>query len=416
MFRAAIVWIGLLGSMGLAGSEKWYPAQTLLEPTFLPEYSGVSQDIHDDLIYLGFIAAGAGPKQQMGQIYRFNGRQWNLEQNLCLQTNPVAAYNCGKLTGDMCIVGASGESPTSKSIHVFRYDGNLWRWNQELSISEDWTDQALIFDVDQDHCIVRGAGCAYAFGYDGQEWRYQQKILPFDSPSTESGFGEGIAISGNRCVIAAPYDEDSPDHFGTIYFYLFDGTAWIPDGKFTGLFTTSGGWDPYWIRVAIDGDWCIVGVLRWPDHTPHRVLIYRRTDHWDQYQELSSPWIEARVFNAVFINDGLCGYSTWDWQANNGCISLYSFNGSAWEPSGQITQSLAGWEGVWNQASFDKGNLLITAGANFEQPPLNYACMFSATVFRPCPKADLTNDCRVDLLDFAALANEWMTGITPPEK
>ncbi len=410
MYRIMFLGIILIGSTGLAGSEKWYPSQTILEPTLVPRYSGINPDIKDDLIYLGFITDGAAPKQPMGQIYRFNGQQWNLEQYLFLETNPGATYICGKLTGDMCIVGVSGEPPTSKSMHVFQYDGNLWKWYQELSVSEDLGYGGHIFDVDQDHFIVRGEECAYAFGYNGREWRYQQKILPFDTHPSCSGFGDAIAISGNRCIIAAPLDEDGPYRIGTVYFYFFDGNAWIPDGKFTGLFTTCGGWDPYWLRVAMDSDWCIVGVLRWFNDMPHRVLIYRRTDHWTHHQELPSPWLESRILDAVFIRDGICGYSTWDWQKNNGSISLYSLNGSAWEPSGQITQPLAGWEGVWNQAIYDNGHLLMTAGVNFEEPPLNYACMFSATMFRPCPKADLTNDCRVDLLDFAALADEWMTG------
>jgi hypothetical protein len=417
MYRVAILWIGLVGSSVLAGSEKWYQEQKLLEPTVLPDYGGVTPDIHQDLLYLGFISDKSGPRQQMGRIYRRHGTQWTLEQELSIEAPQPFDSVLGKIQDDTCIVlgryyqSVEGPNVITWSLvvraYAFRYDGAGWNLIQELVPPEGGLEIAL--DVDSDVCVIGGNGYTHVFRYDGQRWNYEQKLPAGVNPSFN-----GIAISGNRIVSSAPVEKSTDGRIGAVYFFVHDGTQWQPDGKFSGLAPFPDIVDFRSISAAIDGEWCILGtpMPEVNDPLPGRVLIYRRTDRWRVHQELIPLRYDDEGFGAsVFVRDGVCGTNAWDVDPELHCVPLYSFNGSIWAPHGKANLPMPDYDFVWNVAGYDDGHLLVVAGALILGPYGYEDGIGSAAVFRACPAADLTNDCRVDLEDFAKLAEEWMTGL-----
>jgi hypothetical protein len=407
MFRAAIVWIGLLGSMGLAGSEKWYPAQTILEPTFFPDYSAVMWDIHKDLIFLGRSSYSSESKPPLGQIYRRQGTTWTLEQELPVEAVPWFHCFVGKIQDNTCIVLGDSWNPidwsTIVKAYAFGYDGHQWNLVQEL-VPPEGILGGIGLDLDSNVCVIGGIECTHVFRYDGQRWNYEQKLPGGSSPSYF-----GVAVSGNRIVISSPIAETMENRTGAAYFYVHDGIQWQPDGKISGLFDYAG-CDFQGIRTDIDGDWCILGLPNpCSQSAPGKTYICRKTNQWKIVQVLSSTSPENGGFgDIVFLQDGICGVNDWDPQTHKDSMSLYGFNGSIWAPYGKVNLPMPDYEYVWNAADYDDGNLLVIAGTILSSPDGFFDGAVSAAVFRACPATDLTNDCRVDIADFAALAEEWM--------
>lgn len=395
------------GTAGLAGSEKWYPAQTILEPTLLPDYSGVSLDIHGDLIYLGMISDRSGPKQQMGRIYRRHGNQWTLEQELSIESAPLFRRIIGKIQDDTCIVlgyyDPPDYSPSIIKAYAFRYDQTRWNLIQELVPPEGNGEVGTAIDIDSNICVI-GSECIHVFRFDGQRWNYEQKIPAGTSIND-------IAISGNWIVTSCADEKTTDNRVGSAYFFVHDGNQWLPDGKLTGLAPFFSPYDFRQLSVAIDEEWCLLGVPLPFNRDPlaGKVFLCRRTDRWEIVQELYPSWPEDTGFGSgIFFRDGICGVSNWDPKTNQGSIALYAFNGSVWAPNGNVQVPMPGYDGVWNIGAYDDGYVLVEAGTFLMNPQVFVDCLTTAAVFRACPAADLTNDCRVDLLDFAELAKEWM--------
>jgi len=99
------------------------------------------------------------------------------------------------------------------------------------------------------------SGAAYVFNLTtGQE---SSKLTASDASSGDT-FGRGVAMSGARAVIAAPYDDDNGSASGSAY--LFDATSGQELAK---LIASDGDYlDLFGFGVAISGEHAIVGALQ----------------------------------------------------------------------------------------------------------------------------------------------------------
>ena len=59
--------------------------------------------------------------------------------------------------------------------------------------------------------------------------------------------------------------------------------------------------------------------------------------------------------------------------------------------------------------AIDGDYVAVGAPAGYKDPAIGSAYVYDLT----CPSADVTDDCYVDLKDFAKLAEQWLDGIKP---
>lgn len=94
-----------------------------------------------------------------------------------------------------------------------------------------------------------------------------------DSPGDDDEFGLTVALSGDRAVVGAPYDDDRGPNAGAVYAYLRVASVWQFQAKFYASDTV--GDDQFGVDVDIDGDVIVVGAWQ-HDHGqgPHAGAAY----------------------------------------------------------------------------------------------------------------------------------------------
>ena len=178
------------------------------------------------------------------------------------------------ISGDKCIVGAPEEGDAggkySGKAYIFSTDGKLLSTldnpNAYGTSTNDWLFGKAVA-ISGDKCIVGApgedddsgtkSGKAYIFSTDG-------KLLhTLDNPNgygTSEGdnFGNSVAISGDKCIVGAPgEDDDSGTSSGKAYIFSTDGTL-LHTLDNPNAYGTSAD-DNFGFSVAISGDKCIVG-------------------------------------------------------------------------------------------------------------------------------------------------------------
>jgi hypothetical protein len=88
-------------------------------------------------------------------------------------------------------------------------------------------------------------------------WIERAQLSP--EPGVANGFGSSIAVSGNRVVVGAAWDDDAGQNAGAVYVFQRAGNAWPLVDKLTSADAEPGdllGW-----AVAIDGDRLVASAL-----------------------------------------------------------------------------------------------------------------------------------------------------------
>lgn len=239
---------------------------------------GTSVAIDGDTIVVG---APAGALRAAAYVFVHDGTNWVEQAELIKPDELVAAFATNvALDGDTILIGAYYSryaSPGVKfcfsgSAHVFQRTGTTWTDTQTLLASDaacsnyfgkfvalsDGT--ALIGD--RSGVSVYRSGSGYVFTESGGVWTEQQKLGPTDPYAY--GFGEAIAIDGDRAIIGAPWDDtlcptSSGCDNGSAYSFRRIGTAWVEQER---IMPSDAGAGAYFGNsIALTATTAVIGAL-----------------------------------------------------------------------------------------------------------------------------------------------------------
>ena len=170
--------------------------------------------------------------------------------------------------GDVIVGGAPfarGEFPNMGAVYAFRRVDGMLRDDQKIGpdltrgtgfgkdvcLDRGSFGTRLVIGVSWQGCSGSEADCgeAYVFQDSAGTWIETARLVS-DNHVAEQGFGESVAIEGNRIAVGAP--DDTP---GAVHIFEFDGSTWqrtqiVRPGEPTGLFGAD---------VALEGDLLVVG-------------------------------------------------------------------------------------------------------------------------------------------------------------
>ena len=143
------------------------------------------------------------------------------------------------MQGDTAVVGAicdddpcrDGELCDTGSVYVFRFNGKTWNEVQKLVASDAVIgdrfghqvalsgDTALVSAFSDDGA-GSGSGSAYAFRYDPTTllWNEVAKLKSSDA-AAQDVFGISLAVSVDRAIIGAYWDDDNGNRSGSAYYF-----------------------------------------------------------------------------------------------------------------------------------------------------------------------------------------------------
>ncbi|MEZ4398012.1 MAG: T9SS type A sorting domain-containing protein [Candidatus Krumholzibacteriia bacterium] len=214
-------------------------------------------------------ASGAGAVY----LYELQGGAWTQTDKL-MPAELKANDSFGAplvMQGDWLFAAATDDdSLGSKAGAVYAYhrEGGVWMEQQKLlapdGYYQDFFGYALALDGDRlaigvprDDDTETDSGAVWIYERDGLTWLPTLK-LHASNPDYTDGFGEGLALQGNRLVIGTPGDDDAANAAGAIYVYEFDGADWQETDKL--VLENAAVADGLGKVVALHGDLIVAGV------------------------------------------------------------------------------------------------------------------------------------------------------------
>ena len=144
------------------------------------------------------------------------------------------------VSGDTAVVGTAYYDPASNTsasaAYVFERVQGAWVETARLG---NWPHNvASAVAINGDTILVgRGsgnlpdnAGAAYAFQRRVGSWKASTRLTAWNGVTLDQ-FGSAVAISSTTALVAARYDNDPPNAFGSVYVFELGGTGtpWIAE-------------------------------------------------------------------------------------------------------------------------------------------------------------------------------------------
>ena len=336
---------------------------------------GSSVDIDGDVAIVGARwDDDQGEESGSAYIFRKNGSTWIEEQKLLPSEGQAQDYFGFDVAIDdnVAVISAWCDDDTAEdagAAYVFRYNGVEWIEEQKLLASDGAEDDIFGFCLDiNDETIVIGAawhddgqpnaGSAYVFRFDGTQWVEEQKLLASDGEENDF-FGWSIALSSNRVLVGASYDDDLGSKSGSAYVFSYEGDQWSEEQKLLAIDGVTD--DRFGVSVALDEDTAIVGMSNDDDNGGSSGSAY------------------------VFRYDG----TTWIQDAK-----LLPLDGAELDRFG-------GSVGISNDIA-----LVGSYGDDDNGEDAGSAYLFGSTSWFCCP-GDVTNDYTVDINDVNFVLDHW---------
>lgn len=341
------------------------------------DYAIVSSPDDDEDANGGNTLASAGS----AYIYVRSGNTWTQQQKL-VASDRGAGDQFGvsvSISGDYAIVGswkddedASGGNTLldAGSAYIFVRNGTTWTQQQKIVASDRGTgDQfGVSVAISGDYAIVGAnrddedasggntladAGSVYIFVRSGVTWTQQQKIVALDR-GLDDRFGSSLFISNEFAIIGAGLDDEDENggntltDAGSVYSFVRSGSTWTQQQKIVA--SDRGAGDQFGIRIAIDGDYAIIGAnLEDEDASGGNTLtnagsayiFVKNGNTWTQQQKLvasdraTNDWFgftvslsgEYAVVGAYPEDEDENGANT---LVNAGSAYIYKRNGTNW--------------------------------------------------------------------------------------
>lgn len=253
-------------------SEIFQPNETQSGATF-----GSAVAMSDEFVAVGATNWSKAGANFAGAAYAF--RRANgvpAKTNTLAAPSPLTDANFGNRmasSGNRLVVGAYAEDgtagPNQGAVYVYKFQDDCLVLEQKLLPSVQQADAnfgravaidgtTIVVGAPFENDGIADAGAAYIYFFNGTSWVEQARIAS-PEPAAGNRFGYSVAISGNRAVIGAPYDDVSAlTDAGSAHSYTRTGSAWAFEHAFLIASPTSldySGWS-----VAVDGDSVLIGV------------------------------------------------------------------------------------------------------------------------------------------------------------
>jgi hypothetical protein len=240
-------------------------------------------------------AGGGATSLYNGAAYVFTkiGNTWVQQQKLTASDG--SAYDqfgsSVAISGDYAIIGAlydaQGVNPGDSSVfsagsaYIFKRTGSTWTQQQKIVASDrgsddrfGWTvgisgDYIVVGNFRDDEDVNGGsyllnAGSAYVFVRSGNTWSQQQKIVAADRGDSDN-FAYRVAIDGDYIIVGAPFEQHDVSGgsavlgAGSAYIYVRSGTTWTQQQKIVASDRGGTTYDNFGWDVDISGDYAVVG-------------------------------------------------------------------------------------------------------------------------------------------------------------
>ncbi|MCB9914904.1 MAG: FG-GAP repeat protein [Planctomycetes bacterium] len=279
--------------------------------------------------------------------------------------------------GDLLAVGAQQFSNSVLGkVYVYRRVANAWSLEDEfLPLTNTFTQLGYSVAVSGDR-IVAGApfennpggneGAVYVWHHDGVAWSLEAHLV--QANFANAGVGEDVAIDGDVIVSGAPYESIGGVQTGAAYVWRRIGGTWTLEATLapTDVSTIT----YYGSAVAIEGDLIAVGARSAPGLVPTSgaVYVYERSGGtWTQTDKLVGSALGSsqphQFGNALDIDGGRIAVGCYAFlgvgQAS-GLVYQYEKVGSAWTEVAHVECSDAAPFTLFGASlDLDGGRLLV---------------------------------------------------------
>jgi len=200
---------------------------------------------------------------------------WQEEAKLLASDGDVQDYfGCAvAISGDRALVGAFADEvngPFSGAVYFFEFDTLSGTWQEKAKLSaSDGTDYDLFglsIALSGERALIGASfdeawtGAAYMFDHDSVSgsWYEACKLTASDAEERVQ-FGQSVALSGDRALVGCGLDNDNGHYSGSAYVFGFDSVSgtWQEEAK---LFASDGKEeDQFGAPVSLPGDKAVLG-------------------------------------------------------------------------------------------------------------------------------------------------------------
>jgi hypothetical protein len=298
---------------------------------------------------------------------------WREDQTLVPEKsveNDLAGYSAA-ITDNTLFLGAVNRC----AVHVFQKSGGAWLeqgWlvasdgsaSEEFGKSVSADGGLAVVGCPGDDIMSWNSGSAYVFTSGEGGWRETAKLVPSDTFQLDN-FGCSVAVSGNKIIAGAKYDDDMGHSSGSAYLFELQDGQWVEAAKLVAEDGAEGdlaGW-----AVALEGNTAVVGA--WARQTEvlfgGAVYVYEKLGgQWTQTATLTAPQPLAEAYFGVsvavdrnFIAVGATGE-----EGRRGAVYLFRRSAGEWRFERRLTGSGTGsGDEYGNALALDDGRLLVAA-------------------------------------------------------
>ncbi len=214
-----------------------------------------------------------GPNDGKALVFLQTSGGWSLEETLTGIPSAGPAelgWSCD-IDGDSAIVGAPSDTASGMvagAAYIYRRSGSLWV--QEAQLVADFQqafgfgdsvaisgDRAAVGAPFEGYPSFVGPGFVYLYERDPLgNWVEVAQLTGGDS-ATGDEFGFDVALDGDVLFVGASHDDDQGSASGAAYVFLWDGLGWSEHVK---LVPGDGAaQDNFGGAVDVDGDFAVIG-------------------------------------------------------------------------------------------------------------------------------------------------------------
>jgi cyclophilin family peptidyl-prolyl cis-trans isomerase len=323
------------------------------------------------------------------------------------------------------IISAPGKNGETGAVYIFEansVDPNIWPQQAKLAASDaaagDWFGNSVSMN---NAYVIVGAyhknnktGAAYIFKETGQStWSQEAKLTASDAAADDK-FGMSVAIDGDYAIVGSYLDDDNGTDSGSAYIFKRNGTTWTQQAKLKASDGAAG--DQFGYSVAIKGEYVIAGAVGNDDggNFSGSAYIFKRNDStWSQQAKLIAS--DAAAFDwfgkSVSISNqyAVIG-SYWDDDKGSKSGSAYIFarEDTEWIQQKKITAFDGAAEDYFGNSVSISDDYAVVGAYLDDDKGLNSGSIY---LFQVCPSFDLTDDCKIDMADIAAMISNWLVGV-----
>jgi hypothetical protein len=238
----------------------------------------------------------------------------------------------------------------------------------------------------------------------------QDTLIASDAAAGDN-FGYSVSIDDDTAVIGAYWADPCGAESGAAYVFTRSGASWSQQKKLTG--SDSSQYDEFGCSVAIDGNTIVVGakgdthsVSGWPGSA---YVFTGSNSQWNEQEKLIDeidPQHDDNFGCSVAIEGDrvIIGAQEDYISGQNGGAYSFVRDGTDWSQEQWITASDGADEDRFGCSVSLSGEHLIVGAFRDDNDGTDSGTVY---MYNFCPLADLNNDCYVDFIDFAILADQW---------